>query len=77
MAFSAPTPFAGTLSENTLERSVQSGLVGEATVARNFCECQPRVQQEVFYRIYATFHKPAMRGPPKSPPESMGEMAYR
>jgi hypothetical protein len=38
MAFSAPAPLARTLSEDVLEGSVESGLIGKATLIRNFGE---------------------------------------
>jgi hypothetical protein len=38
MAFSAPSPLAGTLSEDALEGSVECGLIGKATLTRNFGE---------------------------------------
>jgi hypothetical protein len=38
MAFSASAPLPRTLSEDALEGSVECGLIGEATLTRNFGE---------------------------------------
>ena len=77
MAFSAPAPFARTLSLDALERSVQGGLIGEAAEARYFCEGPARGQQKVLDRVDATFHKPTVRGLTEGSPKSMRKMTYR
>jgi hypothetical protein len=77
MAFSVFAPLPWTLSENSLEGSIECGLIGEAAPACNFSERQPRRQQERLYSVYPKFHKPAVRRPPESPAKGMGKMAHR
>jgi hypothetical protein len=75
MAFSAPAPLAGTLSQDAFEASVEGGLIGEATFTRNFCQRQVCGKQKVLYRIDATFHEPTVGGAPEGPSKSMGQVA--
>jgi hypothetical protein len=77
MAFSASAPFARALSHNAFEASVQSGLIGEAALAGNFCERQTRGQQETLDCVDAAFYEPTVRWAPEGSPKGMGKMAYR
>lgn len=77
MAFSALAPLAGTLSQDALEASVEGGLIGEATFARDFGKRPLCGKQKVLYRIDATFHEPTVGGAPEGPSKSMRKVAQR
>jgi hypothetical protein len=74
MAFSATTPSAGALANDTPESSIESGLVSETAVDSNLGERLKRVQQTTLYLIDALLEEPAMWRLAERAPKSTSEV---